>query len=184
MTRAELRDTIRAYLGRPEIPDSDVDMWIDAVTGTLNTSLSAHPRMLTRRIYTLPAGENLLPLPTDMLRLRVLMSDNVVLNHVGITNRQTSPGYIMRGDVAEIVPCPSEATTYQMDYSASLQSENWVMDLYPQVYLYGALIEAAHYLKDYQSIPPRQGRYDSALAALLTQGWNEPLSAGMVIRAL
>jgi hypothetical protein len=90
----------------------------------------------------------------------------------------------MRGDVAEIVPCLTDDTTYAMDYNMALSSDNWVMETFPQVYLYGALVEAAHYLKDLEALAPRQERYRTSVGQLLQQGWNEQLSAGMVVRAV
>jgi hypothetical protein len=188
MTRAELRAAIKRYLDRPTLADADVDLWIDITTGKLNTALAEHPRMHTRRLFTLPAGESLLPLPTDLLRLRVLRTGHTVWRLLGAADAgydsEWGPAYIMRGDVAEVFPCPAEDTTFAMDYHMALGSENWVMDLFPQVYVFGCLVEAAEWLKDAESMASRSALFASAIDALLAQGWNEQNSTGMRVRAL
>lgn len=188
MTRAELRAAIKGYLDRPNLADADVDLWIDITTGKLNTALTEHPRMHTRRLFALPAGESLLPLPTDLLRLRVLRTGNTVWRLLGASDAaydsNLGPAYIMRGDVAEVFPCPSEDTTFAMDYHMALSSENWVMELFPQVYLYGCLMEAAEWMKDAEAMGARSAQFASAIDALLSQGWNEQNATGMRVRAL
>jgi hypothetical protein len=140
--------------------------------------------MHTRRMYTLPAGESLLPLPVDMLKLRSLISGGVALRQLGPTARPDIPGYIMRGDVAEIVPCLAGDTTFSLDYHMTLAADNWVMVDFPQVYLFGAMVEAAYWLKDMESLPALQERYHSAVADLSRQGWHEQVSSGMVVSAV
>jgi len=57
------------------------------------------------------------------------------------------------GTEVELVPSPDQAYTIEMVYRASIpplasNSSNWLLTLAPDLYLYGALLESAPYIKE------------------------------------
>jgi len=74
---------------------------------------------------------------------------------------------------------PEPDTTYdlKMTYDVRLQSlstsqtSNWLLTSHPDIYLYGALIEASPYLKDDTRIPIWEKRLETALEELNKDNW-------------
>ena len=71
-----------------------------------------------------------------------------------------------------LAPIPDDVYTIEIvgeaifvPLSAS-QTSNYILDDYPDVYLYGALMEAVPYLKHDERIPVWQTKFDTALAEL------------------
>jgi hypothetical protein len=60
--------------------------------------------------------------------------------------------YTLVGGEIQLAPVPETTYTVEMDYYAKLDiatdSTNWVLTNAPRLYYYGALLEAAPYLKD------------------------------------
>lgn len=67
--------------------------------------------------------------------------------------------FTVMGTELELLPTPDAAYTIEMVYRAyipaltSLNATNWLLDLAPDAYLYGALMEAAPYMRDDARIP-------------------------------
>lgn len=78
--------------------------------------------------------------------------------------KDNSPGqptkFAVFGDELELYPTPSLAFNFEMIYRATLapldnasNTHNWLLDLAPDLYLYGTLMEAAPYLHEDERIP-------------------------------
>lgn len=72
-----------------------------------------------------------------------------------ISNGPGQPAFFtIVGDEIELCPTPSEAYTIEMVYRAKITplsdatTTNWLLDLAPDLYLYGALMESAPYIKE------------------------------------
>lgn len=74
---------------------------------------------------------------------------------------------------------PTPDGTYTLDFSywrkldalSASNTSNWMLDDHPDIYLYGALLESAPFLKDDARVPVWERRYEQALEELhsLTQ---------------
>lgn len=183
MNRIELVDAIKSYLNRPTLPSSDVATMIASVEGELNRELREHPRNFRRTSFTQAAGKEILPLPTDLAQLVLLRRGDVELTQYAADNRARAKAegnaYIARGDCVELFPAPAQDTEYNLDYVAflrPLQADldfNWVSTYYSDLYLYGALKEAAVYLKDDGRLALWQGEFLRRLDGVQAQGWNQ-----------
>lgn len=74
----------------------------------------------------------------------------------------------------EVLPSPSAAYTAELLYEPKLDplattNTNWLLTDHPDVYLYGALVEASPYLRDDPRVPVFQQRFDRALEGLRLQ---------------
>lgn len=79
--------------------------------------------------------------------------------------------YTVFGDAFELIPAPPADTTLRLKYYASIPTlseavqSNWLLTKAPGAYLYGALMEAAPYLKNDERVPiwsaARQGIVDT-----------------------
>ena len=73
----------------------------------------------------------------------------------GFNNTAGQPAWFtIVGDELELIPTPSEDYEIEMVYRAFIpaladdNTSNWLLSLAPDAYLYGALLEAAPYMKD------------------------------------
>ena len=177
MMRTDLIVAVKAFLDRvseDSLSSATVNTWIDLVTGKLNVKLREHPRMFARKFLAVGEGNCLVPLPDDLLYLRTLRVGRRVLTQIAVTHGDMPKHtYRMRGDVAELAGPLAENTTFTMDFARALTSENWVMDLFPHVYLHGCLVEASEWLRDTPTLAPRKKQFDSDVSDLTRQGWNE-----------
>jgi hypothetical protein len=92
------------------------------------------------------------------------------------------------GDEIELAPTPDAAYTIEMIYrqnipSLSSNSTNWLLTLAPDLYLYGALLESAPYIKEDARIQTWGAGFSSALNDLNNLGLTSTFNAGpMTIR--
>lgn len=88
--------------------------------------------------------------PTLEFRSTVQMDEYRTQN----ADRAGKPLYFsIFGNEIELAPTPSEAFTIEMIYRANLpplatNQTNWLLQLAPDLYLYGALLESAPYIKE------------------------------------
>jgi hypothetical protein len=79
------------------------------------------------------------------------------------------------GNELELAPTPNEAFELEMIYRKNIpaladNSTNWLLDLAPDLYLYGTLLEAAPYTKNDARIAVWAAGFSSALDALNSLG--------------
>jgi hypothetical protein len=94
----------------------------------------------------------------------------------GNNNGSGTPQYysITSGEI-EVYPSPAGTFTLEMAYYGRIaalgdaNADNWMLTYSPDVYLYGALLQAAPYLKDDERIGVWKGIYDQALAGLVLE---------------
>lgn len=93
------------------------------------------------------------------------------------------------GDEIEIAPTPDGTYTIEMVYRRSIPSlaahdTNWLLALAPDLYLYGALLESAPYIKEDGRIQTWGLGFTSALNDLNNLGLTSTFNAGpMTVRA-
>jgi hypothetical protein len=186
MNRGEIVALVKEYLNRPNLSTTSVSSMIAAVEGELNRALREHPRNRRRTTYTQPAGNAILPLPTDLAQLITLRTGRVTLRQFPDDARAQAEAwqnsYIARGDCAELFPAPASDTEFALDYVAFLRplqgdaDFNWVSTYYADLYLYGALKEAAVFLKDDQRLQAWQAEFLRRLDGVQAQGWNQNIA--------
>jgi hypothetical protein len=194
VNRAELVTAIKSYLNRPNLPAADVTTMIASVEGELNRELREHPRNLRRTTYTQPADKAILPLPTDIAQMIELRDSVGRLNQYPPSNRPLAQAmgraFVDYGDCVELFPTPGADTEYNLNYIAflrPLQADldfNWVSTYYSDLYLYGALKEAAVYLKDDARLAQWQGEFVRRLEGVKDQGWNQNIQGAPAIRLI
>jgi hypothetical protein len=92
------------------------------------------------------------------------------------------------GDELELAPTPDAAYTIEMVYRQSIpplasNSTNWLLMLAPDLYLYGALLESAPYIKEDDRIQTWGLGFTSALSDLNNLGLTSTFNAGpMTVR--
>lgn len=133
------------------------------------------------RQITTVANERYELLPTDWLEMKSLRHlagrpfEQVTRQQIADLTA-TRPGagmpthYAIGAGRLEFWPVPDQAYDLDMAYVAripalsSSEPSNWLLDHYPDIILYGALAQAAPYLKDDERIPVWQSLYTSAVA--------------------
>jgi hypothetical protein len=107
----------------------------------------------------------------------------------GISDVAGQPRYFtVFGDEIEIAPTPDAAYTIEMVYRKSIpplavNDPNWLLALAPDLYLYGALLESAPYLKEDGRIQTWGLGFAAALGDLNALGLTSTFNAGpMTVR--
>jgi hypothetical protein len=186
MNRGEIVAQVKEYLNRPNLSTTSVASMIAAVEGELNRALREHPRNRRRTSYVQPAGNAILPLPSDLAQIITLRVGSVTLRQFPDDARDmaaaTQNSFIARGDCAELFPAPASDTEFFLDYASFLRplqgdaDSNWVSTYFADLYLYGALKEAAVYLKDDQRLQLWQGEFLRRLDGVVAQGWGQNIA--------
>lgn len=108
----------------------------------------------------------------------------------GISDLAGQPRYFtVFGDEIEVAPTPDDAHTIEMVYRRTVpplatNDPNWLLMLAPDLYLYGALLEAAPYLKDDGRIQTWGLGFSTALNDLNNLGLTSTFNAGpMTVRS-
>jgi hypothetical protein len=137
-------------------------------------------------------------LPSDFLSLKslVLTSTAPVQPLVFLTEDELDakkwiyrttgkPQYFsLIGNQVEVLPAPDTGYTAELTYVATLaklsdsNASNWVLERHPDVYLYGALLQASPYLRDDERISVWAGLYQSAMEELMLQNERAAFSQG------
>ncbi len=107
----------------------------------------------------------------------------------GISNVAAQPRYFtVFGDEIELAPTPDQNYTVEMIYRTSIPSlganaGNWLLAFAPDLYLYGALLESAPYIKEDGRIQTWGLGFTSALNDLNNLGLTSTFNAGpMTVR--
>jgi hypothetical protein len=183
MNKRELKNQIRDYLNRPSLTDDAIDMWLSAAEGEMARELREHPK--NRRIAfhenTGTQPLSVVQLPPDVAQLeQVLGADDARLPQYPTTDFPLKKrGFVYTGNSLHVYPPLPAGAKLTMLYSRFMPplvndlDDNWISEYHADLYLYGALKEAAVYLKDDVRLQLWQTEFVRRLAALRRQGWNE-----------
>lgn len=109
-------------------------------------------------------------------RLELISLDDMLEfrdNNNNATGLPTS--YAITGGAVELYPTPDEAYNLEMVYYSDIDklsgsnSSNWLLEKHPDVYLYGALVQSAPYLKDDARMQVWSMLYAGAVQSINTQ---------------
>lgn len=164
-TYAQLQDAVLDWIPRPEI-EGRLSTFVQLAEADLNRMVK-HWRMENRA--TITAASRYLQLPTDWVEaVRVSVEVNGVWRRLELAahpamldSRQAANGvggvpayYLITAGEMEIFPTPDADYTVEMVYRAKIpaladdNTSNWVLEEYPDAYLYGALSKAADFVAD------------------------------------
>jgi hypothetical protein len=163
-TYTELQAAIASWLNRDDLAAAIPD-FIALAEAQANRRLRTRP-MLARAEAEVAA--EFVSLPPDFLEpvsltIELSESDIVRLDHLapdrllGEKSGNPSAGqprcYTIAGSELQFLPAPDKSYTAELTYYAALPplaafGTNWLLARHPDVYLYGALVQSAPYLKD------------------------------------
>jgi hypothetical protein len=203
-TYTNLVAAVSEYLARDQdttliarIPD-----FITLCEAKLNRILQ-HPRMETRSTASVDTGNDepeFITLPSDFQSMRRVRLSGLPgkprLEYMAQSqledyrySRDDVSGipiyYSILGDELELAPTPGEDYTIEMVYRANLaglsgsNATNWLIELAPDVYLYGTLLEASAYMRGVDDmLPVWSSAFTSAVEQLGTHGHRQSVDAG------
>jgi hypothetical protein len=168
-TYTELRTAVANWLARDDLSDR-IPEFIALAEAKFNRELR-HPRMEKRSYTSVDTDTNepeFITLPSNFQTMRRIRLSGVTgkpgLEYVtatqaetlryGLANVTAQPAYYtIIDDEIELIPTPGQEYELEMVYRANIpalasNSTNWLLTLAPDAYLYGALLEAAPYMKD------------------------------------
>lgn len=198
-TYDELLDEIGDYLARDDL-DSKFPTFVKLTEAKLNRELFVR-QMEQRSTSVIDSGSEepeFISLPTDFQSMRSIRLSSVTgkpsleyVTQVELNTLRTkyanAPGqpqyFSVIGEELELFPTPDDDYTIEMIYRKNIpslvsNSTNWLLTLAPDVYLYGALLEAAPYTKQDNRIQVWGLGYTTALDGLNRLGLMSTFNAG------
>lgn len=185
---SSLKSEVSDYLARDDLT-SKIPSFITLAEAKFNRSLRC-VQMEKRATALVNLGSSepeFISLPGDFQSMRRIRLANVqgkpqlgYMGGVQMDDYRLSVGdvagrprhFTIFGDEIEIAPTPDAAYTIEMVYRAMIPAlseataSNWLLDLAPDAYLYGALLEASPYIKEDARIQTWAGGLTSALDGL------------------
>lgn len=178
-TYTDLKSAVADWLDRGDLTARIPD-FIALAEAQMNRALRLR-RMIVRSTATLDAEA--VTAPVDFLEVIALSLDpGEVLAATPpevLAARRAASGavgrprrYAVEGDAIRVHPAPDGAYRVTLTYYARIPAlsasvaTNWVLGEAPDAYLYGALLQAAPYLRDTEALAIWSAGYDAALAGL------------------
>jgi len=167
MNYTDLKSSVADFLNREDLT-SVIPTFIQLCEADLNRSVR-HRSMLVRATAALDT--HFTTLPDDYLEAKNIQLNTspvtslkyVTMEHADLLRQSYTSGkpkyYTLVGDTIEVVPPPDAEYTVELVYYGAIPSlsdsnvSNWLLTTYPDVYLYGTLMQSAPYLKDDERIP-------------------------------
>lgn len=182
-TYTELKTAVADWLNRSDLTSQIPDFISLCEARIRRTVRTKHTSILQA---TLAAGDKSVALPAgvaDLLSVSLSGSTygdtlTTVSHSVLLAKRRlyTSAGTpvwcAIVGETLEFAPTADTAYTVDIEVEgpfealSSTVATNWILDDYPDVYLYGTLAESAGFLIDDDRLPTWNGRYEKAMAEL------------------
>lgn len=173
-TYAELKSAVADWLNRDDLTGT-IDNFISLAEAQFNRSIR-HRKMVVRSDATLDTPY--FAVPGNWLQtIRFQLSTNPVTPLLFVTPEQALEEsqvysaaqqplfYTMIGEQFQVVPAPDTSYDAELLYYAKIPSlsttttTNWLLSESPDLYLYGALIQSAPYLKEDERLATWAGLY-------------------------
>lgn len=189
-TYSELKTAVADFLNRDDLTDV-IPTFIALAESQISRDLR-HWRQQRRVTTTL--NEKFENLPSDFLEASHFYIDTTEgektlefassaeisrrkVNHAGISGEPAV--YTINSGQIEFIPAPDDGYTLTMCYYAKIvplgddNSTNWLLDYFPDIYLYGSLLHSSAYLQE----DARIAVWGQLYAAAMLQSNNESDSA-------
>lgn len=128
----------------------------------------------------LPAGlldiKNVVVAADPLITLRYITADQLSVAYA-LSSTQIPRQYTVLGDRMLFGPTPDAAYSVTVRYQTRIpplsdtNSTNWVLENYPSAYLYGALAEAAPYMRDDPRIAVWEKKFGDAVSGINAIDW-------------
>lgn len=179
-TYAALQSAVADYLARDDLT-AQIPDFITLNESRMNKALRTRHQETSNASFSIDAATE--ALPTDFLEARTFIiqgSPNVVLEYLSASDLESMytsgsgkpQHYTVIGSNFKFGPSPDSTYTGTLVYYAKIpalsvsNTSNWVLANYPDLYLYGTLIEAAPFIMNDERIQIWMGLYDRAIAGL------------------
>lgn len=175
-TYAELQTAMNQFSHRSDITTAIYDNLISLTEQTIDAKLRVRTNNL-RATATMPTTDRFLALPTAFQKMRSLIITSAVIYEVRYRAPEdlivkVAPGrpkyYTVTNEI-EFDRQPDSAYPLEMSYYrytdplTSSNTTNNVLDLYPNIYLYGVLHHLSNYEQDEQKAQYYLGLFEKAL---------------------
>lgn len=179
-TYAELRTAVANWLDRSDLTDR-IPEFVALANARLNRTLRV--RKMLRRVRT-QFDTSFLAFPTDCLEIRSIevVGDRLTplslrsdweLDRMKYNDASTGvpTDFAIIGETIEFYRPPAELTVIELTYLRSFslvadEDTNWLLESYPDIYLYETLRHSAPLLKNDERIAVWAGLGDAAMAEL------------------
>jgi len=178
-----LQSTVADYLNRSDLT-AVIPTFIQLAESQINRDIR-HYKMETRSTATIDAGDQYSQVPADWMetiRMSIQGTGTTVVNLIsrdamadkraGAEDMAGRPEYYAHADGQfNFYPTPDADYTLELLYFAKVpdlasNSDNWLLDDSPDVYLYGSLMHSAPYLQEDARITVWAQLYSAAVARL------------------
>jgi hypothetical protein len=198
-TFAGLKATIADYLNRDDLT-AIIPSFITIAEAKFNRKLRTR-QMIKRANAQIETA--FFAYPSDWLQAKEFqLNTNPIVRLQFVTeaygdelkaNRYVSIGqpayYTITGTQLEFIPTPDSTYSAELTYYAKIpalsdsNTSNWLLAYAPDLYLYGALMEAAPYLKDDERLPVWSQMYISSLGDIEVADQRASVSSTPLVRA-
>jgi hypothetical protein len=198
-TFAGLKATIADYLNRDDLT-SVIPSFITLAEAKFNRKLRVR-QMVKRATATLDTA--FFAFPADFLQAKEFQLNTSPITYLefvtekqGDLNRQSqyiSTGkplqYTIVGTQLEVIPTPDAEYTGEITYYGKISAlsdsntSNWLLDYAPDLYLYGALMEATPYLKDDERLGTWGQLYAGIISDIEVADQRASVSSTPIVRA-
>lgn len=177
-TYAQLQSSIDAWLGNRGDIDSEIKDFIALAEARMWMDLRIRA-MEARTTDT--ASAEYLTLPGDFIALRSIKIGGHVLDYMTPDRMERTANsdttgqpktYSIVGDELQFAPTPDQSYTVELAYFKRLpalsdsNTSNWILTNVPQLYLYGALLEAEPFLENDQRVALWGAQFQASLDKL------------------
>lgn len=181
-TYAELKTAIADWLNRDDLT-ATIPNFISLAEAQFNRSIR-HRKMVTRSNATLDTPY--FAVPSDWLEnIRFQLNTNPTTPLLFVTPEQASEErqkytasgqplfYTMVGQQFQVVPSPDTSYDSELLYYAKIaalsdsNTTNWLLTESPDIYLYGALVQSAPYLKEDERVGVWAGLYQQLFSDMM-----------------
>ena len=178
MDYQQLKEVIADFANRKDL-ESQIPLFIKLTESRLKRDLRDEVRM-TQRAEAMVYGE-FFPLPCDWVSTTKVIAGDRILRLADSFNIERvelygEPKYYRHaGDQLQLLPATdvseSDPIRFEMEYLAfpePLSDENpsnWVLQTYPELYIYGAMLQVSPFLMEDSRIPVWAQAYGEAVSA-------------------
>lgn len=153
---------------------------VKRANATLDTPFSALPADFL-------SAKSLILTSTSPVKQLVFLTEDELDAKKPVYNATGTPKYFaLVGNQIEVVPSPDTSYTAELTYVATLSklsdsnTSNWILARHPDVYLYGALLQAAPYLRDDERVGLWSSQYQAAIEDMILQNERAAFSQGRI----
>lgn len=178
MNYSELQAVIADFANRQDLA-SQITTFIQLTEARLNRDIR-HWRQ-EKRAQAQVTGERF-PLPCDWLETIKVIADGKPLrladafevdrvDHAAQRAFVANHFYRHTGDELELIPASDGPVDFEIEYVAKVPSlsednpTNWLLEEFPDVYIYGAMLQVAPFLHDDQRLPLWSQAYGEAVSS-------------------